>query len=115
MTRHTAHTPKSRILLEQVWREVGGNRLEERWIQDTHGWLGYQETGKVVISPMNMIPTLLHELLHAARPRLTERGIDRLTTVLWRSMSDAECMRLWDGYNAKVVRISKPATSKDDG
>ena len=114
MSKPLPHTPQSRVLLEKVWRELGENRVEERWVRDSGGWLGYQERGKIVVSPLNMVQTLLHELLHAAFPNLTETGIARKTTALWTRMTDEEAMRIWEAYNAKCIRIRRPVSSQED-
>lgn len=103
-----------RVMLEQVWHQLGANRIEERWISDRHGWLGYQEPGKLVISPLNMVPTIIHEALHAAYPRWSEVGVQRGTTVLWDSLADDEAYRIYDAYGRKVVRIARPVNSTED-
>jgi hypothetical protein len=95
--------------MEQVWRELGANKVQERYVKFRDGLLGYQEPGLIVVSPLNMVPTILHELLHAAYPSWTERAVQRTTTRLWRHMSDDESLRLWVAYNAKVTRVLKPA------
>jgi hypothetical protein len=99
--------------LEGVWLQLGRNVIIERWIADKHGWLGYQEPGRLVISPLNLVKTIIHEAVHAAHPRMTERGVERVTTRIWASLSDEECRRLWDAYNAKVTRIVKPIPSSE--
>lgn len=100
-------------LIEQVWCQLGANRLEERWIRDRHGWLGYQEPGKLVISPLNLIQTVIHEALHAAFPAWTERGVARAEAQVWKALTDDECYRLYLAYSDKVQRIAKPADSRD--
>ena len=105
--------PRARILLEQVWLEVGRNRIEVRWIEDRHGWLGYQEPGKLVLSGLNMVQTLIHEALHAAHPTWTETGVSRATTRVWRSMTDAEAQRLYRAFADKAIYIDRPISSAD--
>ena len=105
--------PRARVLMESVWLEVGRNRIEERWIADRHGWLGYQEPGKLVISPLNLVQTIIHEALHAAHPTWTERGVERATTRVWRELTDDDARRLYLAYAEKVTRIAKPISSKE--
>ena len=109
MTRDPRHV----VLLESVWQQIGANRIEERWITDRTGWYGYQEPGKLVISPLTLVPTLIHEALHAAFPRWTERGVERGTSALFAALSDDECYRLYDAYGRKVQRIARPVSSQD--
>lgn len=104
---------RTAVLLEHVWRELGANQIEERWIRDRHGWLGYQEAGKLVISPLNLVQTLIHEALHAAKPGWTERGVARAERALWKSLTDDECYRLYLAYAAKVKRINRPVDSQE--
>ena len=106
--------PRLTVLLEQVWHAIGANRIEERWITHKVGWYGYQEPGKLVISPLNMVPTIIHEAIHSARPTWTERGVAGATTALFSRLTDDESYRLYDAYGRKVVRIARPISSKDE-
>lgn len=100
--------------LEGVWIELGRNQIHERWIASREGWLGYQEPGRLVVSPLNMVQTIIHEALHAAHPHMTERGVARTTSRVWRSLTDNEARRIWETYSARVHRIAKPISSSDD-
>ncbi|MCX6551191.1 MAG: hypothetical protein NTY02_09345 [Acidobacteria bacterium] len=103
---------KQARLTEQVWQALGGNRVEQRWVADKHGVEGLAFGHTIIVSPLPLVPVIIHEALHRAHPRWSEDTVQRHTTYLYSRMSDDECHRLYDAYAAKVVYISKPISAE---
>lgn len=103
---------RAQQLLEQVYLQLGANRIEERWIEDKTGVLGLASPGVIVINASHTIlPVLLHECLHRIYPEQTnEAAIDRMATYLYTRLTPEECRRLAMTYTRRVKRIRKPTT-----
>ncbi len=112
-------TPRSTRLLEQVYQALGANRVHQRWIRpytDQRAEVSVEglsdPVGVITISPITLVPAVLHECIHRVHPEWTELGVERATTVLYRGMDDDACRRLYEAYAAKVLLINRPVDSE---
>ena len=99
-------------VLEQVYQALGAHRCEQRWITDKHGVEGLAFGKTIIISPLPLVPVIIHEALHHAHPDWTEDTVQRHTSYVYHRMTDGECRRLYDAYAAKVVYIDRPISSE---
>lgn len=98
--------------LEQVYHALGANRVEQRWITDKHGVEGLAFGNSIIVSPLPLVPVIIHEALHRAHPEWSEDTVRRATTYTYTRMSDEECRRLYDCYESNVSYITKPISSE---
>lgn len=111
--------PRKDTLLERVWQQVGQNRLHQRWIspyvekkcQVSVEGLAASD-GVITVSPLPLVPTIIHEALHRAHPEWSERAVEQGTSYLYNRMSDDECRRLYEAYAAKVQIKRTPVESE---
>ena len=82
-------------------------------MRDRAGYYGYQEGDKIVVSPLTMVETIIHEAMHAAYPNWSERFVRTASRKLFLHMTDDECYRLWSAYAAKAKRIARPESGED--
>ena len=110
-------------LLHAVYQALGASRVHQRWIMPYRekkrgpyiSVEGLAESdGVVTISPLPLVPAIIHELLHRHPHSCewNERAIEQATTYLYHRMTDEECKALYDAYAAKVVIMSKPVESE---
>lgn len=66
----------------------------------------------ITVSPIALVPVIIHEALHRARPEWSERAIEQATTYLYGRMSDDECRALYEAYAARVI-IMRSATDSE--
>jgi len=89
--------PRDPVLLEVV-AAIGAGRIEIGPIHDD-GMLvhGFCEGSKIRINPaIDVVDSALHECLHRLRPAWSERTVLARTTVLLRSLSNAEIDKIYE-------------------
>ena len=76
--------------------------------------LGLCEGKQITINEAQLLlPVILHELTHYVRPHWTERGVERATQRLLRSLSDDDVEHLYRLYRAAKRRHRKSALVTD--
>jgi hypothetical protein len=101
--RNTRREP----LMVRVWAELGAGRIREGWISDPGAFVAGQceATGHITINPMiDVVDTLLHEILHRLYPAWSEAYVKRTTTYLLRRMTDGEIQTFYAEYERRVRR-----------
>lgn len=74
------------------------------WLPD--GWFGLYEGDKIVISPACLIPTIIHECLHAIDDKLSEAKVERLSYEIYHQLTQRQKKNLilaffWRTNNVK--------------
>lgn len=89
-------------LLLRLLTRLGQVRVKEHYIHGLHG----QTDGKTIeINPIPaVVDTVIHELLHAERPDLSESQVRRLTTRLFNQLEEGEMRTIYDIYRSRVER-----------
>jgi hypothetical protein len=108
-------------LLERVWHAVGANRIEVRWIAPAPTTRRCEEVSieglacgsTIIVSPIILTRTLIHEALHRANPGWDEGTIEKHTTYLYTRLSDEEARRLYTAMANKAVYIDRPIPCPD--
>lgn len=97
-------------LKAELWRELRDGRGVHEAELRYPGWHldGLCEGGKVYVDPApSIVETLLHELLHRARPRWGERRVDAEAKRMLRQMSTQEVRRWYRTYQrVKQSRVT---------
>ena len=96
-------------LLEDLEDELKRGRVYECSLRDPKWHLdGLQDGENIYIDPRPAIlETLLHELLHRRRPRLTERSVTVTARNLAVKMDEQTKAKWWRAYNRRK-RKSRP-------
>ena len=106
-------------LLHAVYQAVGANRIRQRWVlpyregKATVSVEGLaQSDGVITLSPLPLVPVLIHECLHRAHPEWSERAIEQATTYLYHRMTDDDCRALYEAAAAKLQIMRSPVESE---
>lgn len=91
-------------LLVQVCTELGRGDIKEKWLGEDDQFVHGQLNGhRVEVNPgVDVVDTLVHELLHRLYPDWSERYVRNRTTFLMRRLTDAELQMLYAEYCKQV-------------
>ena len=85
---------------------MGDVQFKEGWIPRTKGCDTYgcwQPDGQVLINVIpHAVDTILHELLHEARPQYSERAVRSIVGKLLKKMTEEEMQTIYAEYRRKV-------------
>lgn len=90
-------------LLLRVMAEIGAGRITEAYIHDP-GLMteGVTEGKWITVNPAHaIVDVILHEALHRAFPRWSERTVRQKTSYLCRRLSDAEVQTIYQEYQRR--------------
>lgn len=115
-TRRYRATKRSQVMLEQVFLALGQNVAHDRWIAPYMekgrevSVLGLAEPGRITISPLTKVESIIHEALHRAplTQEWSEAAIEQITTYVYRRIDDATAKRIVDAFEQKAKRIKRP-------
>ena len=106
------------VLRQEIWTDLrAGKHISEGYINGGKRWLVYGliEGQKITVNPaLSVMDSLVHELIHRARPRWGEARVVKETCRILRAMPDEEIRRWHRQYN-RVKRLRKtPIEGFDD-
>jgi len=93
-------------LLVRVLTEIGSGDIYEDWIADDKELVhGIVQGRKITVNPaIEVVDTLIHEILHRLQPNWTEKYVNNRTTWLMRRMSDEQIQALYAEYQKRAVK-----------
>lgn len=96
---------RSPLLLKLLAR-MGEIEFKEGWLP-AEGRLNvygqWEPTGIITINPMpHVVDTILHELIHEAEPRWSERAVSSMTGKLMKQLSEDEIQMIYSEYRRTV-------------
>jgi len=89
--------PKAGPPLDDLFIELQKGRVYECSVRDPI-WIvdGIQDGDTIYIDPRpSILDTLIHELLHRARPKWSETAVRKHTAYLMNAMTDEQIRRRW--------------------
>jgi hypothetical protein len=97
------------MTLGDLYQEMQRGRIWECSLRDTRWHLdGLCEGENIYIDPRYaVLESLVHELLHRLRPRMSERAVTSKARQLTSSMDEATKIRWWRAYR-KIRKSGRP-------
>lgn len=97
-----------KVTLDEIWVEMKTGKIYECPLKDKQPVFGLQDGTCVYIdASTSILETLIHELIHRSRPRMSEKMVDREARRLLREMDDATKTKWWRAYG-RIKRKSRP-------
>lgn len=93
-------------LLVRVLAYLGSGHISEAWIKDNDQFVHGETVGKhITVNPaIDVVDTVIHEILHVLEPEWHENYVRRTTTYLLRRMSDEQIQAVYAEYQQRAKK-----------